>query len=112
MIRIQKVERENRPGTEHRRRVPVKAQKLSKVLEEPILRTIAETDIDIVITGKVNDQYPLSFGRKGAAVPRVSKVYDQSEALEGYALEKTVRPDLEFIYIQRGQAISNSLGRT
>ena len=95
MVRIQEVKRENRAGTEHRCRVPVEAQELSEVFEKPVLRAITETDANSVITRKVDDEYPLSFGGKGTAFSRVPEVHDQSKTLEGHALEKTVCPDLD-----------------
>ena len=46
------------------------------------------------MTGKVDDKYQLRLCRGETAIPRVSKVNDQTETLQGYALEEAIRPDL------------------
>ena len=99
MIRIQKVERENCFGTEQRRRVPADLQELSVVFEKPVFGTLAEAKANSMTTRKVDDKYPLSFHRRGTVTPRVSEVDDQTKALESYALEKSIYPDLELKYL-------------
>ena len=72
MVCIQKVEGENRFGTKHRRRVPTNTQELSKISKKSVFGTLAETDLDRVMTGKVDDKYLLRFRRKGTAIPGMS----------------------------------------
>ena len=56
----------------------------------------ARTYTDSVIAGKVDDEYPLSFRLIRATIPTVSKIDDETEALEGHVLEKSVVPGLRF----------------
>jgi hypothetical protein len=68
---------------------------LSKYFDAPILGAVAETDADSVVSGKVDNEYLPSVCKNGAAITRMSKVDNLTEALEGYWLEKPARPDLE-----------------
>jgi hypothetical protein len=72
---------------------------LSKVFEELVPGTLAETDGDGVMAGKIDDKYPLRIRRRGAEIPRVSKVDDQTKTFKGHAFEKAIRPDLELKYL-------------
>lgn len=99
MVCVQEIKRENRLRTEHRRRVPTDAQELPKIFKKAVFGTLAEADADSVMAGKINNKYPLSLGGRGAETPRVPEIHDQAEALECYALEKAVRPDLRIKYV-------------
>lgn len=91
---VQKVEREGGFGTEHRRRVPTDAQELLIVLGGSVLGTFAKTSANRVVAREVDDKNPLRFRGRGAEAPTVSKIDDETKALEGCALEKAVLPDL------------------
>lgn len=94
MVCIQKVECEDGLGTEHRCWIPANPQQLPEVFKEFVFGTLAETDRDGVVTRKVDDKQPLGFRGGGTIIPRVAQVNDQAEILKGYALEKSVSPDL------------------
>ena len=59
------------------------------------MRTFAEAGANSVVTRKVDDKYPLRFCRRRTTTPRVPKIDDEAKSLEGCALKKAVRPDLD-----------------
>ena len=68
---------------------------MSIVVEKTVFRTLAETDADSVMAGKVDNEYELRFCGRETAISRMSEVNGQTETLQGYALEKATRPDLK-----------------
>lgn len=69
---------------------------MSIILEKAAFGAYAGTYTDGVIAGKVDDEYPLGFCLSRAAMPTVSKIDDETEALKGHVLEKSVDPGLRF----------------
>ena len=96
MVCIQKVKREDSLRTENRSRIPTNPQQLPEVVEESVLRALAEADGDGMVTGKINHKQPLGLPRGRTKAPGVSQIYDKTKTLEGYTLEKPVGPDLKF----------------